>query len=178
MSICNTAKNTALKVSGRLRQERGQSLVEFAVVLPVLILIILGILYFGRYEDYANQETQLAEEGVRWAAVDNNPSTSGQTLQQYIISQASAELGNGSTDVTSPAQVWIYQPTSATGYASGQPIRVCVIATVIFPSPIGQPSTTIAQMATMRIEQVPTSGTNPWTSGNPTGTMPSQCLTS
>jgi hypothetical protein len=100
------------------------------VVLPVLIL------YFGRYEDYANQETQLAEERVRWAAVYHNP------------------------------------------YASGQPIRVCVIAIVIFPSPIGAPSATIAQMATMRIEQVPTSGTNPWTSGNPTGTMPSQCLTS
>jgi TadE-like protein len=25
-------------------------MVEFAIVLPVLILIILGILYFGRYE--------------------------------------------------------------------------------------------------------------------------------
>ncbi len=93
MPICHTAKNTALKLSGRLRQERGQSLVEFAVVLPVLILIILGILYFGRYEDYANQETQLAEEGVRWAAVNNNPSTSGQTLQQYIVSQASRGAG-------------------------------------------------------------------------------------
>jgi Flp pilus assembly protein TadG len=31
-----------------MRPERGQALVEFAVVLPVLILIILGILYCGR----------------------------------------------------------------------------------------------------------------------------------
>jgi len=39
------------------------------MVLPVLILIILVIVYFGRYEDYANQATQLSEIGVRWAAV-------------------------------------------------------------------------------------------------------------
>ena len=50
----------------RLQQEHGQSIVEFAIILPVLILAILGILYFGRYENYANQETQLAEQGVRW----------------------------------------------------------------------------------------------------------------
>ena len=152
MRKCTTAKTTMHRLGARLRQERGQTLVEFAIVLPVLILIILGILYFGRYEDYANQETQLAEEGVRWAAVNNNPSTSGQTLAQYIVSQAQPELQNGSSDVTSPATAYIYQPTGAT-YASGQPIRVCIVATVKFPSPIGTPTAQITQSATMRIEQ-------------------------
>jgi Flp pilus assembly protein TadG len=196
MTTCNHARNTAHKLAGRLRQERGQSLVEFAVVLPVLIAIILGIVYFGRYEDYANQETQLAETGVRWAAVGwlssnyTMPSScpaagtgnNGATLQCYIRSQAQPELANGSSDVAK-AQVWIYQPSSATSYAIGQPIRVCVLSTVTFPSPIGSPSVTMSQMGTMRIESVPAGfatafPATPWDAGNPTGTRPSQCSAS
>ncbi len=144
------------RLGGRLRQERGQSAVEFAVILPVLILIILGILYFGRYEDYTNQETQLAEIGVRFAAVNINPSTTGQTLQAYIQSQAQPELQAGSSDVTKAAQVFLYYPTGSSN-AIGNPLRACVVATVTFPTPIGAPTTTIAQTATMRIEQLQTS---------------------
>jgi Flp pilus assembly protein TadG len=190
MTICTHARNTLHKLAGRLHQEQGQSLVEFAFVLPVLVLIILGIIYFGRYEDYSNQETQLAETGVRWAAVGwkssnyTMPSSctgTNATLQCYIRAQAQPELRSGSSDVTQ-AQVWIYQPASATlGYVSGQPLRVCVVSTVTFPSPIGSPPITMAQIGTMRIEQVQSgvaATTNPYASGNPTGTMPSQCPTS
>jgi Flp pilus assembly protein TadG len=177
MSICIHAQNTLLRLSRRLRQERGVVLVEFAIVLPVLILIILGILYFGRYENYANQETQLAETGVRFAALSYLPSGSGcsANLQAYIKCQATSELQSGSSDVTSPLQVYIYQPSGATGYSTGQPVRVCVLSTVVFPSPIGTPSATIAESATMRIEQVGSGTTFPYTSTNPTTAVPSQC---
>ncbi len=149
-----------------LRQERGVALVEFAIVLPVLILLILGIIYFGRYMDYSNQETQLAEEGARWAAVNVDPSTT-QTLKQYILAQAAPELQTGSNDVTTPINAWIYYPSGST-----TAVRVCVAATVRFPSPLGSPSATIAETATMRIEQAPTV----WTSS--TSGLPSQCPTS
>lgn len=141
-----------LSLRRRLGRETGQSLVEFAVVLPVFILLILGILYFSRYENYANQETQLAEQGVRWAALNINPGANGQTLQQYIQSQASPELASGSGDVTKPAQAWIYySPTGQTAT-----VRVCVTATVSFPTPIGVPSTVIVESASMRTEQTRT----------------------
>ncbi len=176
MSICIHAQNTLLRLSRRLRQERGVVLVEFAIVLPVLIMIILGILYFGRYENYANQETQLAETGVRYAAVNYQPSGTGcsANLQAYIKCQATSELQNGSSDVTSALKVYVYQPSGYT-YATGQAVRVCVLSTVVFPSPIGTPSATIAQSATMRIEQVGSGATFPYTSTNPTTTLPSQC---
>ncbi|MDQ6836113.1 MAG: pilus assembly protein [Actinomycetota bacterium] len=167
-----------LRLSDQLRQDRGTAMVEFAIVLPVLLLIILGILYFGRYENYSSQETQLVEQGVRWAALNTNPGTgSGQTLQQYIVAQAQPELRNGSNDVTQSARIWIYQPTGAT-YQIGQPIRVCITAVVNFPSPMGTPTATMAQSATMRIEQL-ASGGYPYTAGNYSGqsTPPSQCPT-
>ncbi|MGB9185466.1 MAG: TadE/TadG family type IV pilus assembly protein [Solirubrobacteraceae bacterium] len=148
-----------LRLRGRLREERGQAIVEFAVVLPVLIMIILGILYFGRYEDYTNQETQLAEMGVRWAAVDNNPGAPG-LLKDYIQSQAQPELQAGSSDVTK-AKVFIYYPSGSGGL--GNPVRVCVVTKVSFPTPVTLIAPTIAQAATMRIEQPATGSPVNWT---------------
>lgn len=167
MTITLTHRTACLSLRRRLRREGGQSLVEFAVVLPIFILLILGILYFSRYENYANQETQLAEQGVRWAAINVNPGSSSspaQTLQQYIQSQASGELANGSGDVTTPLRAWIYySPSGQTAV-----VRVCVTAKVTFPTPIGVPSTVIAESASMHTEQ-------PTTRWIPDLTPPSKC---
>lgn len=120
------------------------------MILPVLLLIIMGILYFGRYENYSNQETQLAGQGARLAAVDVNPTTSHQTLQQYVAAQASAELTNGSSDVTSPVKVYIYLLPSGQTPA----VRVCVVSTVTYPLLLGVARTTqvMAESAAMRVE--------------------------
>jgi Flp pilus assembly protein TadG len=156
----------------RVCQDRGQALAEFAVVLPVLMLIIVGILTFGRYENYANQETQLASEGGRWASVNVNPSTS-QTLQAYIQSQTTGELLNGSSDVTSAVQVFIYYPTGSSNTV-GSSVRVCVTATVRLLPMLGSVSSaTIAEVATMRIEQAATN----WSTSNNPSSMPSACPT-
>src|SRR5262249_50612518 len=53
----------------RLRPAQGQALVEFALVVPVLVLAIAGILDFSRAMNYQNDETHLANEAVRYASV-------------------------------------------------------------------------------------------------------------
>jgi Flp pilus assembly protein TadG len=159
-----------------MRQQRGQSLVEFAVVLPVLVLIILGILYFGRYEDYSNQETQLAEQAVRWAAVNVNPGTSPTTLQTFVQKQAAPELQAGSTDVTAPAAVYLYYPTGSSNTV-GNPVRACVVATVRLPF-LGT-TEIVVQSAEMRIEVARTGTPTPtvnWTD-TPIASVPTSCPT-
>jgi Flp pilus assembly protein TadG len=159
-------------ILSKLHDERGDALVEFAVVLPVLMLIIMGILTFGRYMNYSIQETNLASQAARWAAVNNDPSTS-KSLQSYVQSQATGELGTGSSDVTSPAQVYLYYPTGSTN-AVGNPIRACVVATVKLLPMLGTAtSIQIAQSASMRIEQAATN----WSTTNNPGSLPSQCPT-
>jgi Flp pilus assembly protein TadG len=156
------------RLLARLRQERGQSLAEFAVVLPVLMLIIVGILTFGRYMNYAQQETQLAAQAARWAAVNFDPPGS-ETLQSYVQSQATGELLDGSSDVTSPIAVYVYYPTGSSDTV-GQPIRVCVTATVkLLPMLGAATSVQIVETATMRIEQAVTTYWSVNTS------VPSQC---
>jgi len=55
------------------RDERGQALVEFALVLPILLLLVIGIFDFGQALNYYNQESQLVGQGARAAAVDRCP---------------------------------------------------------------------------------------------------------
>ena len=167
MTTTLTPRSFCLSVRRRLRCETGQSLVEFAVVLPVFMLLILGILYFSRYENYANQETQLAEQGARWAAINVNPSTSGQNLQTYIQAQGPPELASVSSDVATTLKAYIYNPSGQTNT-----VRVCVTAKVNFPTPIGVPSAVIAESASMHIEQT----TSNWTA-DALASLPSQCPT-
>lgn len=137
----------------RARRQEGVVLVEFAIVLPILVLIILGILYFGRYEDYTNQETQLAEEGARMASVNNIPSGG---LETYLESQAQSELKSGSKDVTNPAVAYVYYPSGSSNKV-GSSVRVCLVATFRYPIlGLGTPTQTVAEAATMMIEQAGT----------------------
>lgn len=52
-----------------IRGNRGQSVVEFALVLPLLLAILFGITEFGRAWMTANLLTSAAREGCRLAVV-------------------------------------------------------------------------------------------------------------
>ena len=54
--------------------QRGQAMVEFALVLPLLLLLIFGIFDFGRAINYWIDATHMANEAARYAAVGNTPS--------------------------------------------------------------------------------------------------------
>lgn len=52
--------------------ERGAAAVEFALLAPVLITILLGIMEFGRAYNAQVSLTNAAREGVRVMAISNN----------------------------------------------------------------------------------------------------------
>jgi Flp pilus assembly protein TadG len=55
------------------RSERGTAVVEFAIIVAPLLLIVFGILDLGRALNYYNDMTQLAGQGARLAAVNQEP---------------------------------------------------------------------------------------------------------
>ena len=55
---------------GRGRRSRGQSLVEFALVLPIFLLMLFGLVDLGRYVYLNSTVSQAAREGARLAAVE------------------------------------------------------------------------------------------------------------
>jgi Flp pilus assembly protein TadG len=61
---------TAGRVRGRRRRERGQSLVEFAFVMPIIVLVIVAFIEVGRAVFAWNTIANAARQGARVAAVN------------------------------------------------------------------------------------------------------------
>lgn len=79
------------------RTERGASAVEFAIVLPVLFLVIAGIVDFGRAYQAQVQLTNAAREGARAAVILPLGSTPAPTTE--VAARVSAALP-GVTDAS------------------------------------------------------------------------------
>ncbi len=99
-------------MSGRLRGERGASAVEFALVLPLLVLLVLGIVEFGRGFQVSGTLSAAAREGVRVMALQNNPAAARAAVRsaassldpaitnaQITITPATCPPGAGTTTV-------------------------------------------------------------------------------
>jgi Flp pilus assembly protein TadG len=82
-------------VAKRRSGERGQGLVELAVILPLLLLIVMGAVDFGRayfaYETLVNA----AREGAYYASLDPTATTAG------AAGAVNAEFGTSLVGVTS-----------------------------------------------------------------------------
>lgn len=66
-----------------LRDEGAQALVEFALVVPLLLMLVVGVFEFGRAWNAYQVITDAAREGARTAVV-HNPSVSQQDVMQTV----------------------------------------------------------------------------------------------
>jgi Flp pilus assembly protein TadG len=72
----------------RLRSERGAAAVEFALVTPLLLALVFGIIEFGRGYSQLNVYTGAAREGARYAAVRCQPDSTTGCTDGLIASNA------------------------------------------------------------------------------------------
>jgi hypothetical protein len=141
-----------------ISDETGQALVEFAVVLPLLLLLVFGMLDFGKAYNYWNDATHLTAEGARYATVNRKPDPANpQSLQVQIRNQAdTAELRNGTP--ATPTQVCVDFPNGTP--IIGDPVRMRMTFTYTFlpfiGAELGVLSRTITSSTVMRLEALPT----------------------
>jgi Flp pilus assembly protein TadG len=75
---------------------RGQTLVEFALILPIFILLLVGIFDFGRAIYAYNTISNASREGMRLAIVDQNMTA----IENEAVAHAtSLGIGAGQVDV-------------------------------------------------------------------------------
>jgi Flp pilus assembly protein TadG len=77
------------------RDDGAQGLVEFALVLPVFLLIVFGIIDLARAVWEENELAFAAREGTRWAIVHGSSATpeSGPTSPTYTAGPPSSDTG-------------------------------------------------------------------------------------
>ena len=88
----------------RLRSDSGQTVVEFGLVVPLLCILVLVFVDFGKAMNYWIDATHAADEGARLASVNidvTQPPYNGagaSSLQEYIKKELETnELQSGST---------------------------------------------------------------------------------
>jgi Flp pilus assembly protein TadG len=130
------------RIRKRLRSEKGQSFVEFAIILPVALVLIFGVVELGKAASYWLDSSHLANEGARYAAVDSCPlgdcaTPDGTAVPLAIKCQAeTTQLKNATTvylqDLTGQPASGPFQVQSGglgTYWQKGNAIRVIVAST-------------------------------------------------
>ena len=74
------------------RKSRGQALVEFAVVIPLFLLLLFGLIDIGRLVYINNALSQGAREAARWGSVQSRAQTAAglTSIQTYAVGQMTA----------------------------------------------------------------------------------------
>jgi Flp pilus assembly protein TadG len=85
------------RIRNTLGNEKGQNLVEFALVVPMLLLLVFGIAEFGRAWMAQNILTGAAREAVRILAVPPGPITP-QARADNVLNSAGITTANVSVD--------------------------------------------------------------------------------
>jgi Flp pilus assembly protein TadG len=135
---------------GRLREQAGQAVVEFAILIFPLVLIVFGILDFGRALNYYNDLTQLAGQGARAAAVNQNPNggVASSGFQAELAGNADAP------ELKSPAVKVCVSAPQGWPPKTGDPIKVVTSHDFHFIPIIHSATISLSSSQTLRFESV------------------------
>ena len=121
---------------------RGQSLVELALTLPLLMILMAGVLDLAHAFSLAGILSNAAREGARYGATD---STNSDAIKNRVVEEAA-----GAPLTIDPGQVVV---NTDSGTTSGNAITVAVTHDVdlLLSQALGLPPPTIRRQATMVI---------------------------
>jgi len=127
------------RLRGRRRRERGQALVEYAVLVPMFLLILFGMLEFGLIFQHNLTLEYSTREGARTGAALANGGSSNcpsgtfdpdpniiAAVERVLTSPGSPIAGN----IASVSQIQIYSAT-----ASGAPVSAATTNTWTYTGP-------------------------------------------
>jgi Flp pilus assembly protein TadG len=125
-----------------LRSERAASAAEFALVLPLLLILLFGIIDVGRFLWQFNQAEKATQMGVRYAVV-TNPIPSGLSSYSFAISGG---ISQGAAVPTA----------NFTGATCNNSSCACVATTGNFCSSVGYDATAFANLVARMKMMYPT----------------------
>lgn len=97
-----------------LKSEKGQAMVEFALVLPLLLILLCGIIDFGWL--YYNQITlnNAAREGARYAVIYYDPVSDWKSAAENRMLSSMVGVSSAAAIVSDPVEQRITASVTAT----------------------------------------------------------------
>src|SRR6266446_2991634 len=95
-------------------RSRAQALVEFAIALPILILVVAGVLELGRNYSYAVAMSDAARDGARYVA--NKTATTNGPGITAMCNLIKADLAAITTNVSCATQAPVVPPRPGVDY--------------------------------------------------------------
>lgn len=150
--------------------QRGVAIVEFALALPLLILLLVGIIEYGRYTYFAIEIGNAAHAGAQYgsqnattgadftgmknAAIADGQNTIFPLTTAAITAQNVCACWNGSTETPSPPSTSVCGQNCTAGrqVTYAQVMVTATMRTLFNFRAVGLPSSfTVAKTATIRI---------------------------
>jgi Flp pilus assembly protein TadG len=116
-----------MKNRAAFRSERGQSLTEFALVLPLLMIVLFGIIQFGIVFNNYISLTDAVRSGARKAATSRSlPDPPGATIAQ--VRRAASDLKPADLEVTVES-TWV--PLEDVRVSASYPYKINLLGIVV-----------------------------------------------
>ncbi len=141
-----------MRATVRSRSQRGASAVEFALIAPILIVLVFGIIDFGLYINAASVVGNATREGVRAASLGASSAEIA-----TVVRDAMSDLPGGALPATSVVESCKTPGGAAcASYAAAKPgdtavVKVNYAHTWLTPLGFGN-GATIVRSSEMRIE--------------------------
>jgi Flp pilus assembly protein TadG len=128
-----------------IREERGQAMVEFALVVPVLVLLVLGIVQFAIVFNNSMALTDAVRAGARQAAVGRTSADPiGETVDR--VRGAAGHLDQADLDVeVTPSDPSTWQQGGDVTVSASYPYEINLLGLVV-------KSGTLTSTTTERVE--------------------------
>lgn len=154
--------------------DSGAELLEFALVVPLLLTLLMGIVWIGRAYNVYSTITRAAREGARYAALPSSVAA-GNAYADKLSKSCSSKTNSYSNDVVPVLESENLNPNSIQGYCqktgwleSTYPKQCGVIVSFSYPVKLQIPFTSvnattidIPAEAQMRLEDQPAGGQCP-----------------
>jgi len=118
----------------RSRGQGGQALVEFALIIPLFLMIVVGVIQFGLALNYWLDMQRIANQGARWAAVDRYPIDNSKLL---VPDPDAPTCTADSVDDGTPCRTSLQDSLRTERLSKGEAIEPYIC----FPSKTGPPAT-------------------------------------
>jgi len=133
------------RISKCFRNNGGQSIVEFAIIVPVLLFLLAGIIDFGRLIYRYEMVVQATREASLAVAKSGNRKTANTAALAYLTAGVNATVVDNLTVTVSPTPMKAANPVTVTVSCSMNMLFPVMSAILSSPYTVSSTSTVMLQ---------------------------------